>query len=121
MQPVIINAGNFVGRFLAGAALPYVGVIDLTIVTTVICAILITSMAWLGSVASVVILGVLYGLFSGLSRCCTSGHQRQRYLVLDRYRCCNDGTHAGVNVRPCRTWVRPLASLCLLLFHSLAY
>ncbi|KAI9568014.1 major facilitator superfamily domain-containing protein [Boletus coccyginus] len=66
-SPVIINAGNFVGRFSAGAVLPYVGVIDLTIITTVICAILITSMAWLDSVASVVVLGVLYGLFSGLN------------------------------------------------------
>ena len=98
MQPVIINAGNFVGRFSAGAVLPYVGVIDLTITTTLICAILIIGMTWLGSVASVVVLGVLYGLFSGMSECRTSEHRHQGCLTLDRYRCCNDGTHAGVDV-----------------------
>ncbi|KAI9568012.1 hypothetical protein HD554DRAFT_807059 [Boletus coccyginus] len=62
-----MNAGGFVGRFSAGAVLPYVGTIDLTITSTVICAILIIGMIWLRSVVSVVVLGVLYGLFSGMN------------------------------------------------------
>ena len=96
MQLVIMNAGGFVGRFSAGTVLPYVGVIDLTITTTVICAVLIIGMTWLGSVVSVVVLGVLYGLFSGMSECCTSVHKRR--LALDRYRYRNDGPHAGVDI-----------------------
>jgi len=70
MQFVIINAGSFVGRFAAGTLLPFVGVIDLTIVTGVVCALLAIGMIWLGSVASVVVLVVLYGLFAGISGCC---------------------------------------------------
>ncbi|KAI9568011.1 major facilitator superfamily domain-containing protein [Boletus coccyginus] len=65
---VIMNVGSFIARFVVGPVLPYVRVIDLTITTTVICAILIIGMIWLGSVASVVVLGVLYGLFSGINR-----------------------------------------------------
>ncbi|KAG8216309.1 MFS general substrate transporter [Butyriboletus roseoflavus] len=64
---VIINAGSFIGRFVAGTMVPFVGAINLTIFTTVVCAILIVGMIWLGSVASVVVLGVLYGLFSGMN------------------------------------------------------
>ncbi|KAF8547578.1 MFS general substrate transporter [Imleria badia] len=64
---VVINVGSFVSRFAAGTVLPFVGVIDLTIVTTVVCGFLIIGMIWLGSVGSVVVLGVLYGLFSGMN------------------------------------------------------
>ncbi|KAF8429448.1 major facilitator superfamily domain-containing protein [Boletus edulis BED1] len=64
---VVINAGSFVARFVASAVLPYVGVIDLTIITIVACAILIIGMIWLGSAASVIVLGILYGLFSGIN------------------------------------------------------
>ena len=86
-------------RFAAGAALPYIGVIDLTIITTVICAILIIGMIWLGSVASVVVLGVSYGLFSGISGCCTSLRRRQGCLALDRYtRYRHDGAHVWADV-----------------------
>ena len=46
----------------------FIGVVDVTIMTVMVCAILIIGMIWLGSVASVVVLGVMYGLFSGLSR-----------------------------------------------------
>ena len=71
-----MNVGSFVARFVVGPVLPYVGVVDLSITTTVICAILIIGMIWLGSVASVVVLGVLYGLFSGISGCCISALTR---------------------------------------------
>ncbi|KAN0097186.1 Major facilitator superfamily domain containing protein [Tylopilus felleus] len=64
---VVINLGSFIGRFVAGTVLPFVGAIDLTIITSMVCAILIIGMIWLGSVVSVVVLGVLYGLFSGMN------------------------------------------------------
>ncbi|KAG9311904.1 major facilitator superfamily domain-containing protein [Chiua virens] len=64
---VIINAGSFLARFMAGIVLPFLGVIDLTIITTFVCAILIIGMIWLGSAASVVVLGLLYGFFSGMN------------------------------------------------------
>ncbi|KIJ07579.1 hypothetical protein PAXINDRAFT_173437 [Paxillus involutus ATCC 200175] len=64
---VIMNAGSFVGRFMVGPVTRFVGIIDITIATSVVCAMLIISMIWLGTVASVVVLGVLYGLFSGIN------------------------------------------------------
>ncbi|KAF9237791.1 major facilitator superfamily domain-containing protein [Melanogaster broomeanus] len=64
---VIINAGSFIGRFCAVLVTPFIGIVDLTIVTTVVCAILIIGMIWLGTVVSVVVLGILYGLFSGMN------------------------------------------------------
>ena len=63
-----------------------------------VCAILIIGMIWLGSVVSVVVLGVLYGLFSGMSGCCTFVCQRQGHLTLDRYRYRNDGAGVGPHV-----------------------
>ncbi|KAF8837434.1 MFS general substrate transporter [Paxillus ammoniavirescens] len=64
---VIMNGGSFIGRFMVGPMTGFIGIIDLTIITTVICVILIISMIWLGTVTSVVVLGVLYGLFSGMN------------------------------------------------------
>ncbi|KIJ63071.1 hypothetical protein HYDPIDRAFT_93254 [Hydnomerulius pinastri MD-312] len=64
---VIISGGSFIGRFIAAVILPLIGVIDLTIITTIVCAVLIVGMIWLGTVASVVVLGILYGLFSGIN------------------------------------------------------
>ncbi|KAG9311919.1 major facilitator superfamily domain-containing protein [Chiua virens] len=64
---VIINAGSFVGRFLTGPMLRFIGIVELTILSTVVCAVLIIGMIWLKTVASVVVLGSLYGLFSGIN------------------------------------------------------
>ncbi|KIJ15146.1 hypothetical protein PAXINDRAFT_163133 [Paxillus involutus ATCC 200175] len=64
---VIMNGGSCIGRFMAGPVTRFVGIIDLSITTSVVCAILIIGMIWLGTVASVVVLGVLYGLFSGIN------------------------------------------------------
>ncbi|KIJ07578.1 hypothetical protein PAXINDRAFT_90172, partial [Paxillus involutus ATCC 200175] len=66
-SPVIMNAGSFIGRFTAGPVTRFVGIIDVSIATSVVCAILIIGMIWLGTVASVVVLGALYGLFSGMN------------------------------------------------------
>lgn len=98
MQLVIINAGNFIGRFAVGTVLRFVGVIDLTIITTIACAILIIGMIWLGSAASVVVLGVLYGLFGGMSTCWACVRRRKPCLSPDRYRYRIDGTHVGADV-----------------------
>ena len=98
MQLVVINVGSFISRFAAGTMLPFVGIIDLTIVTAVVCAVLIIGMIWLSSVASVVVLGVLYGLFSGISVYCPSMCHHRVCLALDRYRHRDDGTHVGTDV-----------------------
>ncbi|KAF9237794.1 MFS general substrate transporter [Melanogaster broomeanus] len=64
---VIINAGSFIGRFCIGLVTPFIGIVDLTIVATVVCAILIIGMIWLGTVVSVVVIGTLYGLSTGMN------------------------------------------------------
>ncbi|KIM69509.1 hypothetical protein SCLCIDRAFT_102575 [Scleroderma citrinum Foug A] len=64
---VIMNAGSFWGRMSAGFLTPFVGVPDLTILSTVACAALLVGMIWLSSVASFVVLGFLYGAFSGMN------------------------------------------------------
>jgi hypothetical protein len=67
-QLVYMNVGSSVGRIAASFLLPFVGVVDQTIVTTIVCGILIIGMIWLGTVASVILLGILYGFFSGISK-----------------------------------------------------
>lgn len=62
-----MNAGSFWGRMSAGFLTPFVGVPDLTILSTVACAALLVGMIWPSSVASFVVLGFLYGAFSGMS------------------------------------------------------
>ena len=42
---------------------------DLTIITIVVCGVLVIGIIWLGSVTSVVVLMTLYELFSGRSGC----------------------------------------------------
>lgn len=97
MQLVIINAGSFVGRSATGTVLPFVGAIGLTIISTVACAILIIGMIWLSSAASVVVLGLLYGLFSGISEWYTLVCTRKIFSP-DRDRHRDDGTHAGTDI-----------------------
>lgn len=63
-----MSAGSSVGRIAASFLLPFVGVVDQTIMTTIVSGILIIGMIWLGSVASVILLGILYGFFSGISK-----------------------------------------------------
>ncbi|KAF9235625.1 MFS general substrate transporter [Melanogaster broomeanus] len=58
---------SFIGRFCIGLVTPFIGIVDLTIVATVVCAILIIGMIWLGTVVSVVVIGILYGLSTGMN------------------------------------------------------
>jgi hypothetical protein len=91
-----MNAGSFIGRFMAGPVTRFVGIIDLSIATSVVCAILIIGMIWLGTVASVVVLGVLYGLFSGISKWCRASGSVMRSccdVLACRYR--DDVPNAG--------------------------
>lgn len=63
---VIMSTANLVGRVSSGFITPYTGVPMLMIITTFACGVLILSMIGLSNVASVVVLGVLYGYFSGM-------------------------------------------------------
>ncbi|KAG2133321.1 major facilitator superfamily domain-containing protein [Suillus clintonianus] len=64
---VILNASNCVGRVTAGFIAGYTGVPNLIIITSISCGVLILGMIGLSSLASVIVLGVLYGYFSGLN------------------------------------------------------
>ncbi|KIK39527.1 hypothetical protein CY34DRAFT_89056 [Suillus luteus UH-Slu-Lm8-n1] len=63
---VILNAACFIGRCTAGVAATYMGVLNLAIASTVACSAVIISMMALSDVASVVMLGLAYGYFSGV-------------------------------------------------------
>ncbi|KAG2133319.1 major facilitator superfamily domain-containing protein [Suillus clintonianus] len=63
---VIMNAACFIGRCTAGMIAPYTGVLNFTIVSTVACSVLVISMISLSDIASVVVLGLGYGYFSGV-------------------------------------------------------
>ena len=61
-----MNAANLVGRVSSGFITRYTGVPMLMIITTFSFGVLILGMIGLSSVASVVVLGILYGYFSGI-------------------------------------------------------
>ncbi|OAX33371.1 MFS general substrate transporter [Rhizopogon vinicolor AM-OR11-026] len=63
---VIMNAASFVGRCTAGIIVLYTGVLNLTIISAVVCSGLIISMIALSDIASVIGIGVIYGYFSGI-------------------------------------------------------
>lgn len=59
---------NLVGRVTSGYIAAWTGVAQLTIASTVASGILILGMIGLNSLASVVVLGVIYGYFSGVCK-----------------------------------------------------
>ncbi|KAG1807030.1 major facilitator superfamily domain-containing protein, partial [Suillus subaureus] len=63
---VILNAACVVGRCTAGIIPAYTGLLNLIIVATAACSILIISMIALSDISSVVVIGVGYGYFSGI-------------------------------------------------------
>ncbi|KAI0737623.1 MFS general substrate transporter [Daedaleopsis nitida] len=63
---VIMNASGFLGRVSPGFFVQVLGVGNMVIGSTFVCAIMILAMIGLGSVASVVIIAVIYGFFSGV-------------------------------------------------------
>ncbi|KAG1733986.1 major facilitator superfamily domain-containing protein [Suillus lakei] len=64
---VILNACSCVGRVTSGFIAAFTGVPNLIIISSMSCSALILGMMGLSSLASVVVLGVLYGYFSGLN------------------------------------------------------
>ena len=65
VQLVIMNASSFVGRLSPGFFSRKLGVENMTLASTLACTVLIFGMIGLGSVASVIVIGVIYGFFAG--------------------------------------------------------
>ncbi|OAX34607.1 MFS general substrate transporter [Rhizopogon vinicolor AM-OR11-026] len=63
---VIMNASAFIARCTTGMIAPYMGVLNLTIVSTVVCSALIISMIALVDIASGIVICVVYGYFYGV-------------------------------------------------------
>ncbi|KAF8447578.1 MFS general substrate transporter [Boletus edulis BED1] len=63
---VLLNGGSLIGRLSAGFIAPRVGVPRLMILSTAVCAIFILGMIGLNRVATVVVLGTIYGYFAGI-------------------------------------------------------
>lgn len=63
---VILNAACVVGRCTAGIIPAYTGLLNLLIASTTACGVLIISMIALNSTSNVVVIGVVYGYFSGV-------------------------------------------------------
>ncbi|KAG1731652.1 major facilitator superfamily domain-containing protein [Suillus paluster] len=63
---VIMNAACVIGRCTAGIISAHTGVLNFTIASTVACSAAIISMIALSNIASVVVLGLVYGYFSGV-------------------------------------------------------
>ncbi|KAG2118699.1 major facilitator superfamily domain-containing protein [Suillus discolor] len=64
---VILNGSNCLGRFTSGFIASFTGVLNLTIVASISCGVLILGMIGLNNLASVIVLGMLYGYLSGLN------------------------------------------------------
>ena len=61
-----MNAAAFMGRCTTGIIASYTGVLNLTIVSAIACGALIISMIALSSIASVIVICVIYGYFYGV-------------------------------------------------------
>ncbi|KAG1887487.1 major facilitator superfamily domain-containing protein [Suillus fuscotomentosus] len=64
---VILNGSNCLGRFTSGFIARFTGVVNLATVAAILCSVLIFGMIGLSSLASVVVLGVIYGYLSGMN------------------------------------------------------
>ncbi|KAG2359035.1 major facilitator superfamily domain-containing protein [Suillus spraguei] len=62
----IMNAACVVGRCTAGMIAAYTGALNFTIASTLACSALIISVIALSDIASVVVIGLAYGYFSGV-------------------------------------------------------
>jgi len=61
-----MNVGAFIGRSTAGIIASCMGVLNMTIVSTIACSALIISMMALNNITNVVVFGIMYGFFSGV-------------------------------------------------------
>ncbi|KAG2359028.1 MFS general substrate transporter [Suillus spraguei] len=64
---VILNGFNFVGQLTSGFIAAFTGVPNLIIIAAFSCGVLILGMIGLSSLASLVVLCVVYGYFSGIT------------------------------------------------------
>ncbi|KAG2118698.1 major facilitator superfamily domain-containing protein [Suillus discolor] len=64
---VILNGFNCLGRLTSGFIARFTGVVNLATVAAILCSMLIFGMIGLSSLASVVVLGVIYGFLSGMN------------------------------------------------------
>jgi hypothetical protein len=67
-----MNAACVIGRCTAGMIAAYMGALNFTIASTIACSALVISMIALSDMASVVVLGLAYGYFSGVCMCYTA-------------------------------------------------
>ncbi|KAG2359611.1 MFS general substrate transporter [Suillus spraguei] len=63
---VILNVSNSVGRIMSGFIAAFTGVPNLTVASSFSCGVLNFGLIGLNSLASTIVLGVLYGYFAGL-------------------------------------------------------
>jgi len=63
---VILNASSSVGRVSAGYIAGYIGVLNLTVISAISCGLILLGTIGLSSLASVVIIAVLFGYFQGV-------------------------------------------------------
>jgi hypothetical protein len=68
-QLVILNASSFFGRLSPGFFAHRLGVVNMATAAAGVGAVLILSMIALRTVASVVVIGVLYGYCAGICAC----------------------------------------------------
>ena len=61
-----MNASSFFGRLAPGFVANKLGVEKILVGSVLVCAALILSMIGLGTVASVVVIGVIYGFSAGV-------------------------------------------------------
>ena len=67
-QLVIMNVSSFVGRLSPGFFAGRLGVENMTLASTIVCTVLMLGMIGLRSIASVVVMGVIYGFFAGICK-----------------------------------------------------
>ncbi|KAF7782749.1 hypothetical protein Agabi119p4_2125 [Agaricus bisporus var. burnettii] len=63
---VILNGSGFVARLLTGLISQWAGVDNLAIIAAIVCGSVTFAFVSIGSVASVIIVAILYGFFSGV-------------------------------------------------------
>ncbi|KAG2122861.1 major facilitator superfamily domain-containing protein [Suillus cothurnatus] len=90
---VILNASSCVGRFTSGYIAAYTGVPNLTVISAISCGLIIFGTVGLSSLTSVVILGILYGYFSGV---CNLGTPISGALLTSSYTWWKPAVFSGV-------------------------
>ena len=83
VQLVLLNGGSLIGRLSTGFIASYVGVPRLMIIVTAVCGILILGMIGLDGIPTVVVLGTIYGYFSGICQFLFFSHFASRTIELN--------------------------------------